>query len=585
MSFIGGELEVGEVPTQDKGDAWLGLGGGDVDFSPSLTSLDLSWRTLARLPKGLKYLTSLTELRLAGGQISLPNSSSSLTSITSLDLSYSSAPLPSFLSSLPRLRSLLLAGNPVASLPPLALLQTLDLHGSRLSSLPAGLSALCSLTALHLSRGRLVSLPAFLSTLPLRIIDVSFNQLTSLEPILVCPLRQLRAQGNALASPSQALPVPSSSLILLDLSHNSFSSLPQLAQHSALIMLYLAHNSLRSLPSLSLLTRLCLLDASHNRLRSLPDLSTLVSLRSLLAHCNRISTFPTLPPVLHITQLSLSANKLSSIPALSSATTLLSLSITCNRLACPLHLPSSLTSLFAAHNSLPRSALSSSPLPLLEELSLSNNPLLRSLKSQSSSTFLRHLHLSACSLKRCPPLAASAPSLRSLHLAQNARLLSSSALPSLPSTLPELLLSDPLLFASASIAFASALGRRPQQEDAHLVHTFSDRSILLALFDGHGGTAAAHHAATHLVATLTPLLASTAPSSSSPSAACNAYDLSIASFSGLTKIILPQFEFCALITSRIVQKRVALIYSGPLRDLPRRLRGPRPPHWRLRVRS
>lgn len=502
--------EILRPPPKDS--AWVGLGGAGGELLQADAKLvDLSWQPLARLPRGVAELTALTDLRLAGVPVPLPNSLSALTALSSLDLSHHSSvtALPPVLLMMPRLRTLVLAGNPLlTSLPPLALLQTLDLHGSYLKVLPEGLSGMRALTALNVARNGLTHLPPHLASLPLRVVDVSSNSLSSLGPLLVCPLRQLRASLNCLSAPPLALPSASPQLALLDLSHNALPSLPSsLASLTALMLLNLSHNLLRCLPLLAPLTRLRLLDVSFNRLEALPPLGDLTALRSLNASANQLTHLPPLPRLVLLNELHLSANKLAHLQSLTACTALHSLSVSCNRLAAPLQLPSSLTSLCAAHNLLPRMALSASRLPLLAELSLSANPALRKLPVPLAAS-LEHLHLNACGLKELPSLVALTR-LRSAHLAENPRLLATSQLTSQRlSQLQECTILDPITFDDIPrpLAFAATVGRRPQQEDAHVVHAFADQSLVVALFDGHGGSAAATFAAQHLHSLLAPLL-------------------------------------------------------------------------------
>lgn len=198
-------------------------------------------------------------------------------------------------------------------------LETLDLHGNCLLTMPQGIRRLANLTVMNLSKNRLDN--------------------KSLAVVAqVQSLRELRMTENAL----EGLLNPSISglqrLEVLDLSNNGISALPDsLGDLSNLQTLLLHSNRITSLPStLFSSAALAVIDVSKNRLTgtlasngiSLPLLKSLdVSHNALMSVLDGIASMTSLE------SLNVAENRLESLPDLSASANLITLTVTGNRVA------------------------------------------------------------------------------------------------------------------------------------------------------------------------------------------------------------------------------------------------------------
>ncbi|KAL9008833.1 MAG: hypothetical protein Q9173_006082 [Seirophora scorigena] len=203
-------------------------------------------------------------------------------------------------------------------------LQTLDLHGNRLRSLPASLPDFEQLTFLNLSKNYLGQ------SIPDIIVNIS----------RIASLRELHLAENRFSGP---LPPFSgcSALEILDLRGNTFTSLPdELSQCSKLRRIDVSANRISIIPSLSLphltslnmsrnqldidtLTtnlaapKLASLDISMCRIGTLPNLlrSKFPNLTTLTAHDNSISAIDDVEAFRGLEVLDLKNNDLRTLPA------------------------------------------------------------------------------------------------------------------------------------------------------------------------------------------------------------------------------------------------------------------------------
>ncbi len=194
-------------------------------------------------------------------------------------------------------------------------LETLDLHGNHLMTLPVGLRRLEHITTLNLSKNRLGN--------------------DSLQVISQIPsLRELRLAENALDTLSDIFKLQG--LEILDLHDNAVSALPSDVRHlSKLRILNVAGNKMGSLP-LEYLQSLIELDAARNRLSGplLPGAIDLPNLKSLNVANNALSViishgtvgFPSLQ------SLNITENRLQDLPDVSGWTELLTLTAGGNKL-------------------------------------------------------------------------------------------------------------------------------------------------------------------------------------------------------------------------------------------------------------
>uniref|UniRef100_A0A0L0N8V8 Leucine-rich repeat-containing protein 40 n=1 Tax=Tolypocladium ophioglossoides (strain CBS 100239) TaxID=1163406 RepID=A0A0L0N8V8_TOLOC len=201
-------------------------------------------------------------------------------------------------------------------------LETLDLHGNLLVSVPLGFRRLAQLTTLNLSSNRLDN----------ESLDI-ISQMTT--------LRDLKLSKNRLSGPLNPALASLGSLEMLDLHGNSISALPDnFERMSRLRILNLSENKFESLPFDSLaklpLTELVV---KKNRLsgtliqgpiESLPLLQTLDASSNALTHLVPPESGISLP-VIHA--ISLSMNRLQALPDMTTWTNLLTLNVDENNIS------------------------------------------------------------------------------------------------------------------------------------------------------------------------------------------------------------------------------------------------------------
>ncbi|KAL8739370.1 MAG: hypothetical protein Q9190_007832 [Brigantiaea leucoxantha] len=159
-------------------------------------------------------------------------------------------------------------------------LESLDLHGNRLTSLPLGVQHLSHLTILNLSKNSL-SEPALL-------IEIA-SQMSL--------LRELYVAGNNLAGPLPPFD-GLQNLEVLDVHSNAITSLPdEISTCPKLRCLDASNNKMKSLPTLLMLPQLKTLNLSSNCISEIDNLLGGMSaprLATLDVSINRISRFPVL---------------------------------------------------------------------------------------------------------------------------------------------------------------------------------------------------------------------------------------------------------------------------------------------------
>ncbi|MCT7967665.1 leucine-rich repeat domain-containing protein [Laspinema sp. D1] len=147
-----------------------------------VTSLNLFWNDLTKLPPEIGQLSHLTELNLMGNQLSeLPSQIWQLSHLRWLDLSHNQlSELPSQIGQLSHLTELDLSYNRLSALPPqigqLSHLKGLNLSYNELSELPPQIGQLSHLTELDLSHNQLSELPLQIGQLSnLTVLNVDDN--------------------------------------------------------------------------------------------------------------------------------------------------------------------------------------------------------------------------------------------------------------------------------------------------------------------------------------------------------------------------------------------------------------------------
>lgn len=199
-------------------------------------------------------------------------------------------------------------------------LETLDLHGNRLKTLPIGFRRLEHLTVLNLSKNSLSnSCPEIISQIP--------------------ALRELRLAANALDGTLDSQLMNLTKLEVLDIQDNNLSALPgNLDGLSSLRVLQIAGNRLTCLPLESLVNLpLVELDAARNRLSGSlfpSSVDMMHQLKSLDVSSNALTSL-TSSGVIHfpaLQSLNVAENRLAELPNVSEWTNLLSLAAGGNKL-------------------------------------------------------------------------------------------------------------------------------------------------------------------------------------------------------------------------------------------------------------
>ena len=203
-------------------------------------------------------------------------------------------------------------------------LESLDLHGNQLTTLPRGFRRLDNLTTLNLSKNCLIitNLETIAEMESLRELRLAENALAGTFPRSLCGLRKLEfldLHDNAITDiPGNLEEMHSLSNLnvsgnqLVSLPWNAISSIPlteldasrnklrgpvfplQSFTLTTLKFLSIASNALTSLTSTVNLTLPAIqtLDISFNRLKSLPDISTCTAMTTLSASNNQLSGIP-----------------------------------------------------------------------------------------------------------------------------------------------------------------------------------------------------------------------------------------------------------------------------------------------------
>ena len=245
-------------------------------------------------------------------------------------------------------------------------LETLDLHGNRLSALPEGLLRLERLATLNLSKNRLgnESLDLLCQISSLRELRLNKNRLEGILPDTFRKLKNLEVlelRDNAITSITTVLEDLTSIRVLV-VAGNKLTSMPfELLQSLPLLELDAARNRLDGIlipQGVKGFPNLKSLDVSHNALTwILEDESTeLPSLQVLNVSENRLVDLPKLSDWPDLITLSAGNNKITSLPeGLTSLQKLCNLDLACNNLKSldsEIGLMESLISLRVANNPL-----------------------------------------------------------------------------------------------------------------------------------------------------------------------------------------------------------------------------------------
>jgi len=262
------------------------------------TKLDLSIKSIMRLPSEIGQLTNLNTLWLSDNYlVDIPSELGKLTNLKILLLHDNYiADIPSELGKLTNLTEFNLANNQLTILPSelgnLKNLATLYLHENQLITLPAELGKLTKLTEFYLHENQLKCIPAELGKLTkLTELYLFNNQLTSIPAEL----------GNL------------TNLTVIYLSDNKLKTIPaELGKLTNLTKLYLHENQLKTIPAeLGKLANLTELSLSYNQLKTIPaELGKLTNLTALLLYSNQLTSIPAeLGKLTKLNTLDLDGNK------------------------------------------------------------------------------------------------------------------------------------------------------------------------------------------------------------------------------------------------------------------------------------
>ena len=198
---------------------------------------------------------------------------------------------------------------------------SLNLSGNRLTSLPARIAQLKHLRYLSLSNNQLTSLPAEIGELTeLKELRLEGNRLESLPPEFarLVNLRLLSMDGAAM----KEFPLPLTTLKGLEtlrIVEGAFISLPaEISEMRGLKDVSFLCGQLVALPDeLGLLTNLTTLDLSQNQLASVPaELGLLTNLTTLDLSQNQLASVPAeLANLSALSSLNLNENRLKTLPA------------------------------------------------------------------------------------------------------------------------------------------------------------------------------------------------------------------------------------------------------------------------------
>lgn len=283
-------------------------------------TINLSFRSLSNIPDDVWQAFQLKKLVLAGNPLtSLPPQLSRLTNLQTLNCG--SSELKSF---------------PSAALPHLPNLTYLNLSENQIAEIPENIGVLTSLTDLIFSANPITRVPASLGDLQaLSVLKLSKCKLTELPQAVVRlkNLKELQLADNQITGPIPTSIFHLPKLEILDMSYNKIDSLlneelstcsedeldANFSSLSKLRVLTLNDNKLTTIPphTLSNCTSLEVLQLSFNKIETMAaDIAKIQSLVMLDLSSNRISKLPSeWSELINLGSFDVSYNDLTEIPA------------------------------------------------------------------------------------------------------------------------------------------------------------------------------------------------------------------------------------------------------------------------------
>lgn len=172
-------------------------------------------------------------------------------------------------------------------------LKKLDLSHNVLTSIPLTISENRTLQSLVLSFNKLEILPSLEALTMLEILEIDHNELPQLSDIS-SSLITLNVSHNSLKGSLKIGRFPK--LESLDVSHNNLQEI-DVGLLTNVRELNLSHNNFKLCPSLKLLVKLETLDLSENSIEALDELHLLETLQTCNLHSTKIKTLPTSLPL------------------------------------------------------------------------------------------------------------------------------------------------------------------------------------------------------------------------------------------------------------------------------------------------
>lgn len=193
---------------------------------------------------------------------------------------------------------------------------TLDLTKKGITNL-TGAEYLINVDTLILTNNNISSLEPIKNLYRIRMLDVSYNKLTSLDGYIleIESLEEFYAEDNKIAEVTA--PGTLSNIKTLSLKNNALTQLPAMDKFSALSSLDISGNKLTSLQlSDNLASTLVNLDASKNAITSTSSFASYTSLQTVNLASNQLSAFPKgITAVISLQELQLQNNFIEKIPS------------------------------------------------------------------------------------------------------------------------------------------------------------------------------------------------------------------------------------------------------------------------------
>ena len=281
-----------------------------------LKKIDLLGNEISEI-SALKNLKSLKKINLAGNSISNISALKDLKNLTFLNLNNNPINDISALKDLTSLTNLNLAGNPISdisALKDLKNLTELTLRNVKINDISA-LKDLKNLTFLNLNNNPINDISALKDLKNLTELTLRNNQISEIEALKnLKNLTKLKLSHNEISGIEVLKDLKS--LTNLDLSENQISKIEALKDLKSLTNLYLKNNQISKIEALKNLKKLTILDLSENQISEIEVLKDLKSLTYLYLYENQISKIEALKNLKKLTILDLSDNQISEIETL-----------------------------------------------------------------------------------------------------------------------------------------------------------------------------------------------------------------------------------------------------------------------------